>query len=289
MGTTPTPKAMKRCIYHVGPWRRAMPWMVFGPMLVLAAGLWVFADSVENRSAGALLFAILTLMMLGLHALISYARLELTAEGVRLRQIGMNLAAPWTDVAGLRLDRQHEGFVTLHPISGSGAANLAAARGLGWYFVPIYNQEQQAVMAERRWIPIEAFAWHLRRGRLREDLARLAPAVQSLPPLFAPPANPVSPAVKRRRMVIFLIALGAFLAAIVMLGLGPPSWGEHVFSVVMALLAPLLTFGAGWSAWNAFRSGARLMGILFTILTLLGVLWCLLVWGDLAVRFSGAG
>ena len=204
MRTTPTPEAVKRCIYHVGPWRRAIPWMVFGPMLVLAAGLWVFADSVENRSGGALVFAILTLMVLGLHALISYARLELTAEGVRLRQIGMNLAAPWTDVAGLRLDPGHEGFVTFHPIGGSGAANLAAVRGLGWYFIPIYNKEQQAVIAERRWIPIEAFAWHLRRGRLREDLTRLAPAVQSLPPLPAPPAKPVSPAVQRRRLVILL-------------------------------------------------------------------------------------
>jgi len=83
--------------------------MVFGPMLVLAAGLWLFADSLEDRSAGALVCAILTLMVLGLHALISYARLELTAEGVRLRQIGMNLAAPWIDVAGLRLDRGHRG------------------------------------------------------------------------------------------------------------------------------------------------------------------------------------
>jgi hypothetical protein len=62
-----------------------------------------------------------------------------------------------------------------------------------------------------------------------------------------------------------------------------------VFSVVMALLASLLTFSAGWSAWHAFRSGARLMGVLFTILTLFGVLWCLLAWGDLAVLFSGVG
>jgi hypothetical protein len=114
-------------------------------------------------------------------------------------------------VAGLRLDPRHEGFVTLHPIDGSGAANLAAVRGFGWYYNSIYNEEQQAVMAERRWIPIEAFAWHLRRGRLREDLARLAPAVQSLPPVPVPPANPVSPAVQRRRLLIFLFALGALV------------------------------------------------------------------------------
>jgi len=274
---------MKRCIYHVGPWRRAIPWMVFGPMLVLAAGLWVFADSVEIRAVGALVFAILTLLVLGVHGLISYAQLELTAEGVRLRQIGMNLAAPWIDVAGLRLDPGHEGFVTLHPIGGSGAANLAAVRDLGWYYNSLYNREQQAVMAERRWIPIEAFAWHLQRGRLREDLARFAPAVQSLLPVLAPAANPISPAVQRRRLVIFLFALGAFLAAMVMLGLGNPGWREHGVSVVMALLA----FYAGWRAWKAFRSGARLIGVLFTVLTLIGVLWCLLAWADVVILLSG--
>jgi hypothetical protein len=31
------------------------------------------------------------------------------------------------------------------------------------------------------------------------------------------------------------------------------------------------------------------MGVLFTVLTLLGVVWCLLVWGDLAILFSGVG
>jgi hypothetical protein len=140
-------------------------------------------------------------------------------------------------------------------------------------------------MAERRWIPIEAFAWHLRHGRLREDLARLAPAVQSLPPQLALPVHPVSPAVQRRRLVIFLFMLGAFLAAIVMLGLGPPSRREHGGLVVMALLA----FYAGWRAWRAFRSGAHLIGVLFAFLTLFGVLWCLLAWGDLAILFSGVG
>jgi hypothetical protein len=79
--------------------------------------------------------------------------------------------------------------------------------------------------------------------------------------------------------------LGAFLAAIVMLGLGPPSRREHGGLVVMALLA----FYAGWRAWRAFRSGAHLIGVLFTFLTLFGVLWCLLAWGDLAILFSGVG
>ena len=51
----------------------------------------------------------------------------------------------------------------------------------------------------------------------------------------------------------------------------------------------LLTFTAGWKEWDAFRNGARLMGVLFTILTLLGAVWCLLVWGDLAILFSRVG
>jgi hypothetical protein len=51
----------------------------------------------------------------------------------------------------------------------------------------------------------------------------------------------------------------------------------------------LLAFYAGWRAWRAFRSGAHLIGVLFAFLTLFGVLWCLLAWGDLAILFSGVG
>jgi hypothetical protein len=51
----------------------------------------------------------------------------------------------------------------------------------------------------------------------------------------------------------------------------------------------LLAFYAGWRAWQAFRGGARLIGVLFTFLTLLGVLWCLLAWGDFVILSSGGG
>jgi len=69
---------MKRCIYHVGHGGGDTV-DVFGPMLVLAAGLWCLptAWKIIRRRAG---LRDPDLMVLGLHALISYARLELTVE-----------------------------------------------------------------------------------------------------------------------------------------------------------------------------------------------------------------
>jgi hypothetical protein len=44
----------------------------------------------------------------------------------------------------------------------------------------MYDAEQQHLLAERRFIPIEAFAWHLHQGRLREDIVRDAPHLAHL-------------------------------------------------------------------------------------------------------------
>lgn len=41
----------------------------------------------------------------------------------------------------------------------------------------LYNVDQVRLLAERRFIPIEAFAYWLKHGPLRDDLARHAPSV----------------------------------------------------------------------------------------------------------------
>jgi hypothetical protein len=46
----------------------------------------------------------------------------------------------------------------------------------------LYDGEQQDLLAQRRFIPIDAFGWHLHRGRMRDDLVRLAPHLAQLLP-----------------------------------------------------------------------------------------------------------
>jgi hypothetical protein len=283
-----------RHFYHVGPWRRAVPWLIFGPFLLLALGACVFGQTAEDRSAGGILIAILTPIALGTHALISYARLELNAEGVRLRQIGMNMAAPWSNIAGLRLERRREGFLTRDPLSGAGADRLAALRGYGYAGAAMYNEEQQSAMAERRWIPIEAFAWHLRRGRLRQDLEKLAPAVQaiesSIGTVDGAAAMSASSSAKmsagRWWLIGLICALSLGVAALVSLELVPPLWTERIFALVLSLIAPLAVFRAGWSARNAFKERSYFVGAMFVLLTLLAMLWSILCWGSAVDAFA---
>ncbi len=274
-------------VYHVSPWRRAVPGMVVGPFGLLGLGLCLFAPRAEDQAGGIIMLVILVPLGLGLHLLINYARLELDAEGVRLRQVGMKLSAPWSNIAGLRLEPRREGIVTHQPLEGAGAAKLAALRGMRIYYTPMYNAEQRALMGQRRWIPIEAFAWHLKHGRLHDDLVGFAPAVQPLDPLVKAP-SPETPQQRRRSLLLFFGILAVSFGVIIPLGLGPPSRAERFFAVTLAILAPLLTAVTVWRAWNSFRMHARLVGVLFAILAFLGVLWCIVAWNDLAQIFASA-
>ncbi|PZR79701.1 MAG: hypothetical protein DLM52_00670, partial [Chthoniobacterales bacterium] len=145
--------------YHISPWRRWVIWFVFGPIILGLLALGVTSGWAQGQ---AFLFTAACAFVIALpfHFLIDRARLEVSPEGVRLRQTGYQLEALWDNVAELRLDRAREGFVTNAPIPGKGATRLAAFRGVGIAGAPMFSSQQQALLAEQRFIPIEAFAWH---------------------------------------------------------------------------------------------------------------------------------
>ena len=120
---------------------------------------------------------LLILIWLPFQIILQRTRLELSFEGVCLWQTGYKLEAPWTDVARVRLDRGCEGFITSVPMTGKGADRLARFRGVSMRYATVqaYDDEQRALLAERRLIPIEAFAWYLRRGMMRADIEKFAP------------------------------------------------------------------------------------------------------------------
>jgi len=120
--------------------------------------------------------ALVFLIGLSFQIIIDRARLELSPDGARLRQTGYALKARWSDICELRLSPGREGFVTREPMQGRGAGLLASFRGValtpGGQF---YDPEQRELLSQRRFIPIEAFAWHLVHGNMGEDVARFAP------------------------------------------------------------------------------------------------------------------
>lgn len=257
-------------------------WYLFGP---LAAGLFLlgFTSGGGDRQALVATAGILLLIGLPFQLLIDRTRLELSAEGVQLRQTGYKLQASWDDIAELRLERGREGFVTNKPITSSGAKLLAAFRAAGMPGAPLYDARQQALLAEQRFIPIEAFAWHLRHGKLYSDITRLAPQLPQ--PLDTPNA-----ATKAQRMTLWLlisissVVIGGTIAIAMITESQSENGAQRSDAVITVIGASVVTFlalRAGYGAWRVLRRRQWVSGIVLIvsaiILFLLGLAW----WGNL--------
>jgi hypothetical protein len=169
--------------YHISPRRRWLLWYILGPIILSLIWLAIEGNSTEARSlliAAALVGCIGILFQV---IVVDRATLQLSSQGVRLRQTGYTLVAPWSTIVGFRLQPGREGFITREPIDGRGPGVLGCVRGVAVPpGLPMYDAEQQRLLAERRFIPIEAFAWHLHHGQMREDIVRDAPHLAHLLP-----------------------------------------------------------------------------------------------------------
>lgn len=180
---------------------------------------------------GLLVSAVLiTAIMLPIFVLaIRGARLWVTDDGIELRQLGMRVITPWNNVAGLRMVRGGEGIVLHRPLEGKGAVRLAASAGFGFRGASFYDAEQQQLIAEHRFIPIEPFAYWLEHGDLREALAGRVPAL-SASDAFTPVAAPKLP----RRTLATIVAI---IAAAVAAGLAAALAGPEIQARVDRVLA----------------------------------------------------
>lgn len=203
--------------------------------------------------------------------------------------------APWPTVERVRLDRAREGIVVREPMEGRAVERLAAIRGIWISGVPYYDEAQQQLMGERRFIPIDPFAYLLRNGRLLADFDEFAPGLgeatraeierrehlKHLPRLPAPPAQQM----KRFYLLLLvasLIGLGIWIAV------APDSLmarsADWVANIAVALCLPLWAVVSSWSSRNSFRSGAKALGILFALSALVQALFTLVAWSQLIER-----
>jgi hypothetical protein len=262
-------------VYRLNPWRRASLWLVLGPCVAVAFVLSIFAQDDASRLAAVVVAGVLSVCLAAWEWLVRRTTLVLSATGVQLHQLGMDLAVPWCEIEELRLVRGREGLIVRRPLASKGAQRLAALGGIGAYGAPLYDDEQRTLIAERRWIPIEPFAWYARHGSLVADVALFAPAV---PVSDAYPAAE-QPAVGRRArtaaILISALAIGGAIALAV--------FGDHVWVIValQCVAAPFLAYRAASSAWHAIRSRSLLLGTLLGASTLIMTAWTLVSWVDL--------
>jgi hypothetical protein len=102
----------------------------------------------------------------------------LSAAGVSLYQFGYTLETDWDNVAALNDYSGEEGLILHRSMACPGARKLRDNRHAQIRGANLYNDEQIQLIAEQRLIPLNAFSYWLKQGRLRDDLVQRAPGLK---------------------------------------------------------------------------------------------------------------
>src|SRR5262249_8863431 len=159
-------------VYHISPIRL---WLLPGPLIVLTIAMLMIAFLTTDRSAQAgcaILAIIFFTMTIVFSPLMIYPRLILSEEGITLHQVGYKLETTWANVAELHDFRSSEGLILHRSMECRGAYLMRFFAYRTLQYSRIYDDLQSRYLSERRYIPIEAFAYWLKHGQLRDDLAR---------------------------------------------------------------------------------------------------------------------
>jgi hypothetical protein len=143
----------------------------------------------------------------------------------------------------------------------------------------IYDETARKLLYEQRYIPIEAFGWHVRRGKMRSDLQRWAP---QLPLADEPPPPPKQPEQRRKDVVTVLCIFGFTALVLAAALLMPPNWVGRVGLAAWGILTAAFAFQGAYSARNTWRSGRKFVAVLFALFALLMALWSFERWHAMA-------
>ena len=285
-GTT-APDERNRRVYHVSPWRMLLAWLPIGPLSVGCAVLALFVDAADDRAALLFLAASFGIVTLAIVAMVRRARLEITPQRICLRQIGYRFEARWSDIVAVRVGRGREGFVTVNEVEGRGATLVAASASIAPY--GLYNDDQQRLLDQHRLIPIEAFAWHLRHGPMRAEIAAFAPHLATdLAQLDDQPGTPAAKSIvraadavdRRRQWLAAALIAGSLVVSGVLIAMGERAQ-QVFFDSAYGLLDPFFAASSGLATWQMLKRRAWLLAGLMALMTLVMVGWTLLHWSRL--------
>lgn len=273
-------------VYRISIWRYLVMWWVLGPFLLLGLGLAIFSDE-NSRGAGIIVALIMAAFLLLWHWLVRRAWLEITPSGVRLHDSGGDLEATWQELIDLRTDPGYEGFITAWPMASKGAERIAASASV----MAMDDQRNRELIGARRFISIQAFAFHLRRGDLRPVIARYAPHLKAaLDAQDAPraPKPPLAPEQRRRNWLIALIIAAAIAGSFVLIAQGERSQ-RWFFTLAYAVLNPLFALWFCFNGWQLLKKRNWLLGALMLLLALVMVGWSVQNWTQLQRLLHDAG
>ena len=154
--------------YDLPPTRKIILLCVLGAIELPLLALALFGGELAG-----LLAAVIVALILGPIAYLAawrYPRLVLREEGIELQQLGWRVSTRWQNVAQI-IRSPSPGLILREPLEGRGAKTLAASNSL----VAFYGSTGDALVSERRWFPLDPFAYWMDRGDLAQQLLRHAP------------------------------------------------------------------------------------------------------------------
>ena len=171
----------KQTVYHLGPVRL---WLVPGIFVIIGlffGTLPVFDPGVPDNSKTMAFIAGIVMLVFAavMYLILRRTRLVLSAEGVSLYQFGYTLETDWENVAALNDYSGEEGLILHRSMDGPGARKLSDKRYAEIRGANLFNDEQIQLIAEHRLIPLNAFSYSLKKGKLRDDLVQRAPALSN--------------------------------------------------------------------------------------------------------------
>jgi len=265
-----------RHVYGVSPWRRRL---LYGIWALFAVPLTV-GGLVSGEAALLTTAAIFTAIALPIFVwALRTARLTVTPDRIELRQAGGTLETSWSNVEQIRLVRGAEGFVLREPMQGRGADRFATTSQVVIRGAPLYDPYRRQLLAERRFIPIEAFSYWLTHGDLRQVLSARAPDLVRQGDLTAADERRARKGSTGRILLVSAIVLAAGSAGV--LAATHSDVGPVVTRVVLsavALAVAVLAVRNALSAVSLFRSrqyGSALLWCAVAVLQVLLVLACL--------------
>ena len=257
--------------YRVSPWRRRLlygVWALFA--LPLAAG-----GVVTGETALLLTAAIVTAITLPIFVwAVQRARLTLTPGGVELRQAGGRLSTTWANVETVHMVPRAEGFVLREPMPGGAAERYADAAQLVVRGAPLYDPWRRQLLAERRFIPIDAFAYWFTHGDLRPVIESYAPGLVALGEADAAGRAQNTPRISTPRILLISgIVITAGTTGI--LAASRPDFAPvltRVVLMVLGLAMAILSVGNFVSATSLFRRQRHGIGALWAAMAVVQLL-----------------
>lgn len=160
----------ERHVYHLSPERLfVLPAIWLG---IVVFFLFVAFGGTTIDGAAIIVCLMVSVIMLPFVGITWQSRLVLTPDGIAHHQFGYTVRSTWANVASVTLAPPCAGLILKEP----GVKSLALR--LSMYALGAYGLEKGfggRALEEGRFIALQPFLAHWKRGPLREDVARWAP------------------------------------------------------------------------------------------------------------------